>query len=73
MDKNKIVLDLETKKSFSEGGGQNNRQLLGISVVGVYDYQDGSLKGYREDQLDELEKILKRKPEIIGFNVKRNA
>ena len=35
MEKDIIVLDLETKKTFDEVGGQENRHLLGVTVVGV--------------------------------------
>ena len=35
----KIVLDIETKNTFSEGGGQENRHLLEVSFVGIYSYQ----------------------------------
>jgi DEAD/DEAH box helicase domain-containing protein len=66
---NKIVLDLETKKSFDEVGGFNKQDLLGISVVGIYDYAQNKYIIYREDNLDELQDLLKGAL-IIGFNIK---
>ena len=36
--KDTLVIDLETKKSFAEVGGEKNIKELGISVAGVYSY-----------------------------------
>lgn len=69
-DTNKIVLDLETQKTFDEvGGDQSNHHLLKISFVGVYSYSQKKYFGFYEKDLPALEKILlKEKPMIIGFN-----
>jgi DEAD/DEAH box helicase domain-containing protein len=68
--KDTIILDLETKKSFDEVGGQHNRHLLGVSVVGVYSYNRNSYKGFREGEFDQLLELLKNTELIIGFNSK---
>lgn len=70
LDNNKIVLDLETQKTFDEvGGDQSNHHLLKISFVGVYSYSQDKYFGFYEKDLPVLEKIfLKEKPTIIGFN-----
>lgn len=70
MDKDKIVLDLETKKTFDEVGGQHNRHLLGVSVVGVYSYDRDKYRGFKEEEFPELLEILKNSELIIGFNSK---
>lgn len=69
---NKIVLDVETKKTFGEVGGlQSNHHLLGISFAGVYSYSQQKYFGFLEKDLPVLEKILLReRPQIIGFNTK---
>lgn len=67
----KLILDLETKKSFDEVGGQYNSHLLGISLVGVYSYDMDKYRAFREDELKELEIWLKRASLIIGFNIKK--
>jgi len=69
---NKVVIDVETKKTFSEVGGlQSNHHLLGISFVGVYSYSENKYFGFLEKDLAILEKILlSTKPQIIGFNTK---
>lgn len=65
----KVVLDLETKKAFDEVEGRRS-DLLGISIVGVYDYADDSFKAYEESELGELLRLLERAELVIGFNIK---
>ena len=55
MEKDIIVLDLETKKTFDEVGGQENRHLLGVTVVGVYSYNRDEYRGFREEEFGELD------------------
>ncbi len=67
---NEIVLDVETKKSFDEvPGGRSNVGALGISVVGVYFYNDDRYHAYEEHEIPEFEKALNRVDRIIGFNI----
>jgi hypothetical protein len=68
--KDTIVLDLETKKTFDEVGGQQNKHLLGVSFVGVYSYKQKKYLGYREEKFDDLLKLLKNAELVIGFNSK---
>ncbi|MEA1964880.1 MAG: ribonuclease H-like domain-containing protein [Candidatus Aerophobetes bacterium] len=70
MRENKIVLDLETQKSFDEVGGRK-MHLLGVSVVGVYSYFNDKYTTFEEKEMPELEKILKSVGLIIGFSIKR--
>ena len=56
----RLVLDLETKRSFDEVGGAHNKAQLGVSVVGVYFYEDDRFAAYREDRFGELEEVLRR-------------
>ncbi len=67
----KLVFDLETKKTFDEVGGQGNAHLLGISVVGVYNYSDDSFLIYKESELSEFKKVLANTDLLIGFNSRR--
>lgn len=66
----KIVLDLETKKSFDEVG-RDRLDLLGVSVVGIYSYQDDGFKVFAENQISLLLPYLERAQVVIGFNIKR--
>ena len=68
--KDTIVLDLETKKTFDEVGGQHNKHLLGVSFVGVYSYNQKKYLGYKEEQFEELLELFKNTELIIGFNSK---
>lgn len=65
----RLVVDLETKRSFDEVGGADNRALLGVSVVGVYSYADDRFLTFREAQFGELTELLKAADEIVGFNL----
>ncbi len=67
---NKIVLDLETQKSFDEVGGFDHNDKLGVSIVGVYDYKYDKFSTYREEEIPQLQPILEAS-ETIGFNVKK--
>ena len=64
----RLVLDLETKKTFDEVGGRNNLEQLGISVVGVYDYSTDTYKAYEEHEFGILQNALIDASLIIGFN-----
>lgn len=66
----RLVFDVETKKEFAEVGGYRNAHLLGVSVVGVYTYNDDQFKAYEEHELAELEKAMSEAGLIIGFNIK---
>lgn len=65
----KIVLDLETKKGFDEVEGRDLR-LLGVSVVGIYSYQDDQFKTFLEKDIKQLLPYLKQAKLVIGFNIK---
>lgn len=66
----KIVLDLETQKSFEEVGGRGKNHLLKISVCGVYDYTTGKYVCYEENEITKLAPLLQTADQIIGFNIK---
>jgi len=63
----KIVLDLETQRTFDEVGGRNYEDLL-ISVVGIYRYDNDSYECYLEKDLHHLENLLIDAELTIGFN-----
>ena len=67
---NRIVLDLETQKTFQEIGGRQVH-LLKISVVGVYSYAEDKYMTFEEKEIYDLEEILKSVELVIGFNIKR--
>lgn len=66
---NKIVLDLETQKSFEDVGGFGKNHLLKVSVCGVYSYREDKYYCFAENEMRQLEDMLSRADEIIGFNI----
>ena len=68
MEKDIIVLDLETKKTFDEVGGQHNKHLLGVTVVGVYSYNRNEYRAFKEEEFNKLLELLKNTKLVIGFN-----
>ncbi len=64
----KIVLDLETQKSFQDVGGRGKNHLLKVSVVVIYDYSTGKYTSYEEHEIPKLAPILQTADQIIGYN-----
>lgn len=64
-----LVIDVETKKSFAEVGGERNIRALGISVAGVYSYGQDAFFALEEHELPRLADMLKDTDHIIGFNI----
>jgi DEAD/DEAH box helicase domain-containing protein len=65
-----VVLDLETEKNFQEVGGKHNLKLLGVTVVGVYDYASSAFSAFEKEEFDNLERMLENSQLLIGFNIK---
>jgi len=65
----RLVLDLETKRSFDEVGGADNRAQLGVSIVGVYHYDGDRFATYREGDFEALAATLKGADQVVGFNL----
>ena len=67
----KLVLDLETQRDFNEVEGRRP-ELLGISVVGLYSYEEDRYDAYLEADLStKLAPRLQAAELIIGFNNRR--
>ena len=67
----KLVIDIETKNSFADVGGQENLKKLDASFVGVYSYNQNKYLSFFENQFEELGKLLKTTGLIIGFSINR--
>jgi DEAD/DEAH box helicase domain-containing protein len=67
----KIVLDLETQKSFEDVGGRGKNHLLKVSVCGIYDYSRDTYEIYEEHELPRLAPLLQVADQVIGFNIKQ--
>jgi DEAD/DEAH box helicase domain-containing protein len=70
MPQRQAVLDLETQKIFDEIGSRNPAD-LGVSVVGVYFYENDEYVCYEESRIGDLEQRLSGVSRIIGFNIRR--
>lgn len=66
----KIVLDIETQKSFQDVGGRGKNHLLKVSVACIYDYSTGKYSSFEEHEIPKLGSILQTADQIIGYNIK---
>lgn len=65
-----LVIDLETKNSFADVGGEANIKKLGISVAGIYSYKKDAFFALEEHELSQLEEMLEETEHVIGFNIR---
>ena len=67
----RLVLDLETQRDFAEVEGRK-LELLGVSVVGIYSYEQNQFDAYPEAELStKLAPRLQAAELLIGFNIRR--
>lgn len=66
---NSLVIDIETQHKFQEVN--HDLAKLKVSVVGVYDYSTDKYRIYREEELNELFKIMEHSQKIIGYNINK--
>lgn len=66
-----LVIDIETKNTFADVGGEENLKDLDVSLVGVYSYLQGNFLSFREDRLQDLGPVLRDAGLIIGFSINR--
>lgn len=64
---NKIVLDIETKNSFSEAESRE-ATALDISLLVIYEYATDTYHSYTEKEFKKLWPLLERTDLIIGYN-----
>ena len=69
--RDKIVIDIETKNTFADVGGQGNIGALQASLVCVYSYDKKDFLLFREDKLQDLGPILQNAGLVIGFALRR--
>lgn len=67
---NAIVIDIETEKDFKEVGGKQNMHLLGVTVVGMYEYTANAFIAFEKEEFPRLEEIFASSSLLIGFNIK---
>lgn len=67
----KLVIDIETKNTFADVGGQDNLKDLLVSMVGVYSYKHDKFFSFDENQISELSPLLQTAGLIVGFSINR--
>ncbi|MEK7576189.1 MAG: ribonuclease H-like domain-containing protein [Patescibacteria group bacterium] len=67
---NAIVIDIETEKDFKEVGGKQNMHLLGVTVVGAYEYSANAFIAFEKEEFPRLESMFEASSILIGFNIK---
>lgn len=67
----KLIFDVETQREFNEVEGRKP-ELLGVSVCGVYSYENDRYEAYLEADLStKLALRLQAAELLIGFNIRR--
>jgi len=67
----KVVIDIETKNTFSDVGGKQFLNKLDVSFVGVYSYSKDAYFSFFENQMKELDDFLRQAGLVIGFSINR--
>src|SRR3989339_458642 len=67
----KVVIDIETKNTFSDVGGKQFLNKLDVSFVGVYSYSKNAYFSFFENQMKELDDFLRQAGLVIGFSINR--
>ena len=70
MAKDIVIFDLETKKEFAEVGGREHPELLGVSMLCAYSYNDDKFSAFEESELKDFESMLKNAGLVVGFNIR---
>lgn len=63
----KLVLDIETKNTFADVGGQQFLKNLDMSFAGVYSYNQDKYLAFHEADFPRLSELFKQAGLIIGF------
>ena len=61
------MLDIETKNTFSDVGGQQNLKMLDMSFIGIYSYDKDKYFSFHEKDFDKLSDFFNDVGLIIGF------
>ena len=71
VNKDIIVIDIETKNTFADVGGQHNLRHLDVSLVGLYSYNFDRFMAFRDHQIHEVGPILQNAGLVVGFSINR--
>jgi DEAD/DEAH box helicase domain-containing protein len=71
MNKDILVIDIETKNTFFDVGSQANIKDLDMSLTCAYSYNEEKYLSFWEKDLKELGERMKESALIIGFSINR--
>jgi len=71
MNKDILVIDIETKNTFFDVGGEDYIRDLDMSLTCLYSYNRDEYMSFWEKDLDELGKMMKDAALIVGFSINR--
>jgi len=71
MSKDIVVIDIETKNTFYDVGGQANIARLDMSLACVYSYNQDAYLSFWENDTKELGEMLKEAALVVGFSINR--
>ncbi|MDD4931188.1 MAG: ribonuclease H-like domain-containing protein [Candidatus Colwellbacteria bacterium] len=66
-----LVIDIETKNTFFDVGGQDNIKDLNMSLTCLYSYNRNEYMSFWEKDMAELGKMMQEAALIIGFSINR--
>lgn len=66
-----LVIDIETKNTFADVGGQFNLHKLEASFVGIYSYAKNAYFPFFEQDFAELGRVLRKAGLVVGFSINR--
>jgi DEAD/DEAH box helicase domain-containing protein len=66
-----IVIDIETKNTFADVGGETNINDLEVSVACAYSYNEDKFMSFWEPNMESLGRILQESGLVIGFSINR--
>jgi DEAD/DEAH box helicase domain-containing protein len=69
--KDVIVIDIETKNTFADVGGEAHIKDLEVSVACMYSYNEDKFKSFWEPNMEELGRLLQESGLVIGFSINR--
>lgn len=71
MNKDILVIDIETKNTFYDVGGQANIARLDMSLACVYSYNQDAYLSFWETDTKELGQMVKDAALVVGFSINR--
>ncbi len=66
-----LVIDIETKNTFADVGGQQYLDALETSFVGIYSYNRNEYLSFFETEFEKLGRLLQTAGLVIGFSITR--